>query len=294
MWFFLALLVDGALAGVLYALIALAFVVVYKSSRIINFALGEWMMLGSRLVAMGLQPLGLGLAGAVAWASAGMVALVVVFNRLVLRRLVGGPLTSLLMMTLGLGALMRGASALTFQTVPSTMQLPIPRDPLVVGGLLVPMDKLLAAVVAALAIAAVSWLFHGSRMGVALRAVADDQQAAMGVGIDLQRYFSITWVLMGALSVLGGTLWTVASGGGFGVVLLGLKVFPIVIIGGLDSLPGTIVAALLVGVLESLAAGYVDPLVGGGFGSVASNLALIAMLFVRPYGLLGHPLVERV
>jgi len=293
-WFFLALLVDGALAGVLYALIALAFVVVYKSSRIVNFALGEWMMLGSRLVAMGLQPLGLGLAGAVAWACAGMVALVVVFNRLVLCRLVGGPLTSLLMMTLGLGALMRGASALTLRTIPGAMQLPIPRDPLVVGGLMVPMDKLLTAAVAAVAIATVSRLFHGSRMGVALRAVADDQQAAMAVGIDLQRYFFITWVLMGALSVLGGTLWTVASGGGFGVVLLGLKVFPIVIIGGLDSLPGTIVAALLVGVLESLAAGYVDPLVGGGFGSVASNLALIGMLFVRPYGLLGHPLVERI
>jgi branched-chain amino acid transport system permease protein len=293
-WFFLALLVDGALAGVLYALIALAFVVVYKSSRMINFALGEWMMLGSRLVAMGLQPLGLGLAGAVAWACAGMVACALVFNRVVLCRLVGRPLISLLMITLGLGALMRGASALAFQSIPATMQLPIPREPLVVGGLLVPMDKLVTAAVATVAIAVVACLFHGTRMGVALRAVADDQQAAMAVGIDLQRYFSITWAMVGVLSVLGGTLWTVASGSGFGVVLLGLKIFPIVIIGGLDSLPGTIVAAVLVGVLESLAAGYLDPLLGGGFGNVASDLGLIAMLFVRPYGLLGHPLVERI
>jgi branched-chain amino acid transport system permease protein len=286
--------VDGALAGVLYALIALAFVVVYKSSRVINFALGEWMMLGSRLVSMGLQPLGLGVAGAVAWACAGMAAFALVFNRVVLCRLVGGPLISLLMITLGLGALMRGASALAFQSIPATMQLPIPREPLVVGGLLVPMDKLLTAAVAAVAIAAVSGLFHGTRMGVALRAVADDQQAAMAVGIDLQRYFSITWAMVGVLSVLGGTLWTVASGSGFGVVLLGLKIFPIVIIGGLDSIPGAIVAAVLVGVLESLAAGYLDPLLGGGLGNVSSYLALIAMLFVRPYGLLGHPLVERI
>ncbi len=294
MLFFVSLLVDGALAGAIYALIALAFVVVYKASRMINFALGEWAMLGSRLVAAGLHAMGLGLAGAMGAACAGMVAVALVFNRLVLRRMVGRPLISLIMVTLGLGALMRGAAALVFGGVPSAIPLPIPPDPLVVRGVLVSPDKLVAAAVASVCIAVVSWFFRRSRTGVALRAIADDQEAAMAMGIDVHRHFSITWAMVGVLSVLAGTLWTFVSGGGFGVVLVGLKVFPIVIIGGLDSIPGTIVGAVVVGVLESLAAGYVDPLLGGGFSNVASYLVLIAVLFVRPYGLFGRPEVERV
>src|SRR5438093_1307255 len=192
--FFAALVVDGALAGALYALVALSFVVVYRASRMINFAV----------------------------------------------------------------------------------------------------DKLVAAAVAATCTAVVAWVVHGSRTGVALRAIADDQQAAMSAGIDLHRYFAITWALMGVVSVLAGTLWTLVAGGGLGIVLVGLKVFPIVIIGGLDSIPGTVVGALGVGVLESLAAGYLDPLLGGGFSNIASYLVLLAALFVRPYGLFGRPDVRRV
>jgi len=116
----------------------------------------------------------------------------------------------------------------------------------------------------------------------------------MASGIDVDRYFSITWGIVGVLSVVAGVLWTFVSGGGFGVVLVGLKVFPIVIIGGLDSIPGTIVGAISVGVLESVTAGYLDPLVGGGFSTIAAYLVLVAMLFVRPDGLYGRPRAERV
>ena len=294
MLFFVSLLVDGALAGAVYALVALAFVVVYKASRVINFALGEWVMLGARLVATGLSAMGLGLAGAVGAAAGGMVALGVLFSRLVLRRLVGQPLISLIMVTLGLGALIRGAAALVFAGIPGAIALPLPQEPLVVHGVRVSPDKVAAAAIALACIAVVSWVFHRSRTGVALRAISDDQQAAMAVGIDLDRHFAITWAMVGVLSVLAGTLWTVVAGGGLGVVLVGLKVFPIVIIGGLDSIPGTLVGAIVVGVLESLTAGYVDPLVGGGFGTVAAYLVLIAVLFVRPYGMFGRPAVERV
>src|SRR5947209_5323423 len=192
----------------MYAPAALAFVVVYKASRMMNFALGEWLMLGSRLVATGIHGLGVGLVAAVGGSAAVMVGAALVFSRLVLRRLVSRPLISLIMITIGLGAL--------------------------------------------------------------------------------------TWMMMGVLSVLAGTLWTVVSGGGFGVVLLGLKVFPIVIIGGLDSIAGTVVGAIVIGVLESVAAGYLDPIMGGGFSHVASYLVLLAALFVRPHGLFGRPDVERV
>jgi branched-chain amino acid transport system permease protein len=292
--FFVALLVDGALAGALYALIALAFVVVYKASRMINFALGEWTMLGSGLVAAGLHALGLGLGGAIAVASAGMIALALAFNRIVVRPLVGRPLISLIMVTLGFGALLRGVSTMALAGIPRGITLPVASGPLEVHGLFVQREKLVVAVIAAVAIVLVTALFRWSRTGLALRAIADDQQVAMSMGIDLPRHLAVTWATAGVITVLAGTLWTVVAGGGLGLIIVGLKVFPVVVIGGLDSIPGTIVAAVLVGVLESLAAGYLDPLVGSGFSTVAPYLALVAMLCARPYGLFGRADVARV
>jgi branched-chain amino acid transport system permease protein len=292
--FFVSLLVDGMLAGAIYALIALAFVVVYKASRMINFALGEWAMVGSRLTATGIHTVGLGLAGALAGACLGLVALSLLFNRVVVRRLAGRPLITLVMVTLGLGALMRGAAPLVFGAVPRAIPLPIPAESLEMYGVLVSTEKLVAAVVAASCIAVVAAFFRWSRTGLALRAISDDQQVAMAMGIDVHQHAAVTWAIVGVLSVLSGTLWTFASGGAFGVVIIGLKVLPIVIIGGLDSIPGVLIGAALVGVLESLASGYVDPLLGGGFSSVASYLVLIAMLFARPSGVFGRPAIERV
>jgi len=292
MLFLAALLIDGALAGAVYAPIALAFVVVYKASRMINFALGEWMMVGTRLVASGLHA-GFGLLGAVGAACAGMAALAVVFNRVVLRHLAGRPVIALIMVTLGLGGFLRASGAVLFKG-PGYIRLPLPSAPLDIRGIFVPVDKLVAAGIALGCVALVSWIFQRSRIGVALRAIADDPQVATSVGIDIHRYFAITWVMVGILSVVSGTLWAITVGGGFGVVLVGLKVFPIVIVGGLDSILGTLLGAIFIGVLESLTSGYVDPLLGAGFGSMVSYLVLIVVLFVRPYGLLGKPQIERV
>jgi branched-chain amino acid transport system permease protein len=292
--FFLALLVDGALSGAIYALVALAFVIVYKASRMINFALGEWMMVGAGLVAAGLHALQLGLAAALGGACAGMMALALAFNRVVLRPLVGRPLISLIMVTLGLGVLLSGTASLALGGIPRRIPFPIPQEPLVAYGLVLATEKVVAAAIAAAAIAIVTGFFRWSRTGLALRAIANDQQLAMATGIDIQRYFAITWALAGVITVLAGTLWTFIAGGGFSVVLLGLKVFPVVIVGGLDSIPGTIVGAVLVGVVESVAGGYLDPVLGGGVGPVASYVVLIAMLFARPYGLFGRAEVVRV
>jgi branched-chain amino acid transport system permease protein len=288
------LVVDGALAGAIYALVALAFVVVYKASRMINFAVGEWMMVGSRLVAASSHVLGLGFGAALGAACVGAVAMATVFNRVVLRRLIDRSLLTLIMVTVGLGMFMRGSATLAFAGLPGGIASPLPLEPVVIRGVPISPEKLVAAAIAGIGIAALSWFFHGSRTGLALRAISDDQQMAMAVGIDLPRLFTITWGVVGVVAVLAGTLWSIASGGGFGVELLGRRVFPIVIIGGLDSLPGTIIGAFVVGILESLTAGYVDPLVGGGFSHVAAYLVLIAMLFVRPYGLFGRQAVERV
>jgi len=291
--FFVLLVVDGALAGMVYALVALAFVLVYKASRMINFALGEWVMLGARLVATGVHALGLPLVGGVGLGIAGMVALAVAFNRGVVRPRVARPLLSLLMVTIGLGILIRGVTVVIFAGVPSRIPLPDLPAPTILGVSVAP-EKLLAAAVAVVCITGVTWFFRTTRTGLALRAMADDQQTALAVGIDVHRHLGLTWAMAGGLAAVAGTLWSVASGGGFSLVLLGLKVFPIVVVGGLDSIPGTIVSAVAMGVLESLTVGYLDPVVGTGFSTVVSYVVLLAVLLVRPYGLFGRPAVERV
>jgi branched-chain amino acid transport system permease protein len=292
--FFLALVLDGALAGVLYALIGVAFVVVYKASRMINFALGEWVMLAAGLVAASVHAGGLGLGGALAAACVGMIAFATLFNRVVVRPLLGRPLIALIMVTLGLAAVLRGAMPFVLGGIPRRIDMPLPVDALATSALFVAPEKVVAAGVAMVAIATITAFFQWSRTGIALRAIADDQQTAMSMGIDLPYYLGLAWAGAGVIAVLAGTLSMAVGGGGVGLVLLGVKVFPIVVIGGLDSLAGTIVAAVLVGVLESLTAGYLDPLLGAGFHGVASYVALIAMLCVRPYGLFGRADVARV
>ena len=294
MRFFAALIVDGLLAGAVYALVALAFVIVYRTSGAINFALGELAMLGSRLVATAIHGLTLGLAGAVGSACLAMAALALGFNRVVLRHLVGRPLISLIMITLALGAVIRGAVPLLFGAVPGAIPLPLFPPPLDVYGILVPPEKLAAAAVAVIAIVCVGAFFRFSRTGLALRAIADDQQVALAMGIDVHAHVALTWMMVGVISVFAGLLWTLIAGGGFGVAIIGLKVFPILVIGGLDSAPGIMVGAVILGVLESLAAGYLDPGLGAGFSSVVPYLLLLAVLFVRPYGLFGGAKIERV
>lgn len=294
MRFFIALLVDGLLAGVVYALVALAFVIVYKASGAINFALGELALLGTRLVATAAHVLALGPVAAVAAACAGMVAIVLGLNRLVLGRLIGRRVITSIMVTLGLGAVIRGAVPLLFAGVPGALALPIPGAPIDVHGILIPAERLLAAAVAIAGILAVSVFFRFTRAGLALRAIADDQQVAMAMGIDVHAHVAITWAMVGVISVVSGLLWTLVAGGGLGVAILGLKVFPILVIGGLDSAPGVMVGAVFIGVVESLAAGYLDPGLGAGFSSVAPYLLLVAVLFVRPYGMFGRPKIERV
>jgi len=294
MVFFFSLLIEGALAGALYALVALAFVVVYKASRVINFALGEWMMLAALLVATGIHAFALDVATAMVMGCVGMFVVAVAFNVLVLRHLVAKPAIALLMVTLGVGALMRGLAQLMFPGVPSRIQLPIPTDPIILNDLSVSSDRLIAALIAAFLIALIAWVHQRSRTGVALRAIADDQQVAMAVGINVHRHLLIVWCLAGGICVVAATLWTSVTGGSFGLALVGLKILPIVIIGGLESIPGTIIAAVAIGVLESLAGGYLDPKLGGACGPLASYLALIAVLCVRPIGLFGREHVQRV
>ncbi len=291
--YFLELSVNGAVAGSLYALAALSFVVVYKATRVMNFALGEFVMFAAGLVAAGVNAMGLALVPALALGGAGMFAVAAGFNRLVLRHLIGRPVIGMIMVTIGFGAVLRAVAAFLFSGVPRDVDLPLPRGTVDAGGVLLSPHELAASAIALALIGAVSWFFARTRQGIALRCVADDDQAALAVGIDVRAAFTLVWGLAGVIAVAAGVLWTYTTGGGFNMVLVGLKVFPIVIIGGLDSIAGVIVGAMLIGWIETLAAGYLDPVMGGGFGHVTSYLLLIAMLLVRPWGLFGREAIDR-
>jgi branched-chain amino acid transport system permease protein len=294
MGYFAALIVEGALAGTIYALIALAFVLVYRASRMINFALGEWIMIGALLAGLGAEALALGGAGAIAFAVAVMAMFGALAGHLVLRRLLGRPAISALMVTLGIGMVLRGAAPLLFAGTPALLPPAMLGVPITIAGLAVPADKLAAAAVALPCTALVAWFFGHSRTGLAVRAISDDVQMAGAVGIDVERQLMIVWALTGAVAVVAGVLWVWVAGSGFGVALIGLKVLPIVIVGGLESVAGTIVAAVAIGVLESLGSGYLDELLGSGFGGLVPYLAAVAVLASSPHGLFGHRRVERV
>jgi branched-chain amino acid transport system permease protein len=293
MSYFLALVVDGALAGAIYALIALAFVLVYKASSMMNFALGEWLMFGALLAGTGLQVLHLG-AASLLFAGVAMVALAAGFYRLVVRRLVARPALSAIMATLGLGMVMRGVGPLLFSSAAGLQASALALEPVEVGDVVIAADRLIAGGIAVICTALIGGFWQFSRAGVALRAIADDPQVAMASGIDVDRHLLAVWGLAGLVSVVAGLLWAQVTGGGFGVALIGLKIFPIVILGGLDSIGGTIVAALAIGILENVASGYLDESLGSGFGGIAPYLLLLAMLLLRPYGLFGQWRVKRV
>lgn len=288
----LALAIDGALNGAVYALIALSFVLVYRASAMMNFALGEWAVLAGLLAGLGLGALDLGVAAALALAVLAMIVLAAGFYHLVMRRLVARPALSAIMATLGLGMVMRG-SGLLFLRGAQPASAPV-TGAVEIGGLTIGIDRLLAASVAALCTLAVAGFYRLSRLGVALRAVADDPQAAMSAGIDVDRQLLLAWALAGAVAAVAGVLWTMVTGGGFSVALIGLKLFPIVILGGLDSIAGTIVAAIAIGMVESLAGGYADAVFGSGFGGIVPYLVLLAVLLLRPQGLFGRPPAKRV
>ena len=291
--FFLALLVDGILAGAMYTLAALAFVLVYKASSMINFALGEWMMFGVTLAGLGAGFLSLGTVATLGFAAVGVVSLAAGFCVLVVRRLVDRPALSAIMATLGLGMLMRGGAQFLPISEPVFLQS-APREPVLLASLALSPDKVMAGGISAFCVIVIAVFYRYSRTGLALRAMADDPQVAASMGVDVDRHLAIVWGLAGLVSLIAGVLWVFVNGGGFGVALVGLKVFPIVILGGLNSIVGTLVAAVAVGVLESLAAGYLDDYLGSGFGALAPYLALLTMLFVRPYGLFGSRRVERI
>ncbi|PYM55752.1 MAG: branched-chain amino acid ABC transporter permease [Candidatus Rokuibacteriota bacterium] len=259
--FFFLLMSNGVLIGLMYSLIALGFVLVYKATDAVNFAQGEFVMIAGLAVALSLSA-----AGAPLW-----VAILI-----------------------GLASILRGVGPTFFGAGTKTLPLPISDEPFVLGPLFIPPIQVLGAVVSIVFLSAFGWFFLMSRKGIAMRAVADNQQVAMAMGINVERYFGLAWAMTGVVSALGGIIWGNLLGVDVNLSLVGFKVFPVVILGGLDSIPGAIVGGLIVGIVENIAAGYVDPYVGGGTKDFAPYVLMILALMIRPYGIFGKKIIERV
>jgi branched-chain amino acid transport system permease protein len=292
--FFVLLMSNGILIGLMYSLIALGFVLVYKATDAINFAQGEFVMIAGFVAAGGLMVWGAPLWLAVALALGIMVAFGFVLERVMLRQLIGRPVIAVVMATIGLAAILRGVGPFVIFSGTKPLPLPIRDEPFMLGPLFLPPIQLLGAGVSLAFLAGFGWFFLRSRKGIAMRAVADNQQVAMAMGIDVERYFGVAWAMTGMVSALGGILWGNLLGVDVNLALVGFKVFPVVILGGLDSIPGAIIGGLLVGIVENVAAGYVDPYVGGGTKDFAPYVLMILALMIRPYGIFGKRIIERI
>jgi len=291
--FAVALLVDGTLVGLMYSLIAMGFVLIYKATGAINFAQGEFVMFA------GITAAALAAAGISFWAVTALTITVMVISsvaleRVVLRPLIGRPVISVVMATIGVAAVIRGLGPLIFGIGTRPVPLPFSEKPLLLGSVMLPPVQLAGAGVSIAFVLAFTMFFARSRAGIAMRAVADSQTVALAMGINVPRYFAYAWALAGIVAAVGGVFWGALLGADNQLAVIGMKVFPVVILGGLDSIAGAVVAGIAVGVLENFTAGYLDQYVGGGMKDLVPYLVMIVVLMIRPYGLFGKKLVERI
>ena len=292
--FFIELVTNGILTGLMYALVAVGFVLIYKSTDAINFAQGEFCMIAAIVVAGVMKLYGFPLIAAIATGLLFMLLFNWGLERVVLRPMIGRPIVAIIMATIGLALMFRGLGPLIFGAETRPIPLPIADAPIIWGPFFMAPIDVLGAVISISFMAVFGWFFMKSRKGVAMRAVADSHQVSMAMGINVERYFVLAWMLAGFVALLGGLVWGNAIGVDTQLAALGLKVFPVVILGGLDSILGVIIGGIVVGIAEAISAGYVDPYVGGGTKDFTPYVLMILVLMFRPYGIFGKPIIERI
>jgi len=291
--FFIEVVVGGLSAGVMYSLVALGFVLIFKASGVFNFAQGV-LALFAALTLVGIMEWGVPIPIALMLTAGVMVALAFAIERLVLRPLVNQEHIILFMSTIGLAFFLEGLGDTLWGSNVKRLDIGIPDSPFEVGGVLMNEFELVAAATAASLVAVLAVFFHYTRIGRALRAVADDHQAALSVGIPLKTIWIIVWSVAGIVALVAGIMWGSKSGVQFSLSLIALKALPVLILGGFTSVPGAIVGGLIIGVGEKIAEIYWGPALGGAIeGWFAYMLALLFLVF-RPQGLFGERIIERV
>lgn len=292
MAYFFELVINGALTGLMYSLVALGFVLIYKSAGVPNLAQGALVMTAGYAVWLFLS-LGLPMWVAVIGAALAMFALGLVVERLLLRRMVGQPIIMIVMLTLGLDILLRGLVPGILGTTPKPLDLGIGFAPVIIGDVFINRTYLIGGAIGMVMVGA-ALLFFRTRLGTKLRAVSDDHISSWAVGISVERAIGISWGLAGVASVVAGTLWGSAQGVDWTLSTLLFPAVAVVILGGLDSIVGVLVGGILVGVLGSVIPGYLDSVVGGGTRDVVTSLIILVTIMIRPYGIFGREDIERI
>jgi branched-chain amino acid transport system permease protein len=309
MAFFLETLLGGLMAGMLYSLVALGFVLIFKASGVFNFAQGAMVLFAALAMARFSQWLpqwfgfeSLLLANLLAFAVAAVIMFLVAWliERLVLRHLVNQEGATLLMATLGIAYFMEGLGQTIFGGNIYKIDIGMPKDPVFAfestfpGGILINKEDLYAALIAALLVGLLSLFFQKTATGRALRAVADDHQAAQSIGIPLNRIWVIVWCVAGVVALVAGMIWGSKLGVQFSLATVALRALPVVILGGLTSVPGAIIGGLIIGVGEKLSEVYLGPFVGGGIEIWFAYVLALGFLLFRPQGLFGEKIIDRV
>jgi len=309
MGFFLETVLGGLMAGMLYSLVALGFVLIFKASGVFNFAQGAMVLFAALAVARfvewlprwtGIDNPVVSTVGAVVIAGAMMFVMAWLVERLVLRHLVNQEGATLLMATLGIAYFIDGLGQTIFGSDIYKIDMGMPKDPVIAlesvfqGGILVNKEDLIAAVIAAGLVILLSLFFQKTGTGRALRAVADDHQAAQSIGIPLNRIWVIVWCVAGVVALVAGMIWGSKLGVQFSLATVALRALPVVILGGLTSVPGAIIGGLIIGVGEKVSEVYLGPFVGGGIEIWFAYVLALLFLLVRPQGLFGEKIIDRV
>lgn len=291
----LALIVNGVVIGSVYAMIAVGFVVIYKTTRVMNFAQGELLMIGAYVCLLLTVDYKLPFWFAFVMTAVVCAILGYIIERVVLRQVVGDPIVSIIMITLGLSIVLRAIVGGVFGVGVRVLPSPIPDGAVFVGGTPVSYQYLFSMAFSLLAMCVFGAFFRWSRLGLAMRATSSDQQAAMAMGVNVSRIFGLSWAIACVVSAVGGILIATINGVNLGVAAFGLKVFPVVILGGLDSILGAVVGGILIGIIENVADGAFKSILNiDGFRDVAAFIVVVLVLMVRPYGLFGQRDIERI
>nr|WP_267875625.1 branched-chain amino acid ABC transporter permease [Duganella radicis] len=291
-------MIGGLLSGVMYALVAIGFVLIYKASGVFNFAQGAMVYFAALTCVGVMDKLGVSLWIALPITVAVMILLGLSIERVVLRPLVNQPEISLFMATIGLAFFIEGLAQLAFGAQVRKLELPIedvPSQYLMDNyNILVSQFDIMAALVCGLLVTSLALLFSKTKVGRALRAVADDHQAALAVGIPLQRIWAVLWAVAGMVALVAGMLWGARNGVQFALTFVALKALPVLILGGFTSMPGAIVGGLIIGASEKMAEVYIGPIVGGGIEGWFPYVLALLFLLVRPEGLFGEKIIRRI
>jgi branched-chain amino acid transport system permease protein len=291
--FFIEVVIGGMSTGIMYALVAMGFAIIFKASGIVNFAQGA-MVLFAALTFVGQLEMGVPIWLALLTTVAVMVVLAFAIERIVLGPLVNQPLIVLFMATIGLSFVIEGLGEMAWGSNVHALDIGLPRGSFFVGEVMVSRFDLTAAASAAAMVLAIVVFMHKSKFGRALRAVADDHQAALSVGIPLRFIWVMTWSIAGVIALVGGIMWGTQSGVQFSLVLIAFKALPVLILGGFTSIAGAVVAGLIIGVGETVFEVYWGQLLGGATENWFAYVVAMIFLFFRPQGLFGERIIERV